>query len=398
MKRSSCIAAWLLIAAEACSRSRQPSAENQQNEPRPASSSAHQDEPEHEGLPKRIRLDPAVVADAKISAAPVVREVLASTIDLPGEIASDPDKTARVSALTAGRIDSVSFKEGQQVKKGDLLAIIKVPDLAKAKAGYAATAAKAVAARTNADRLQDLAEKRLAANQEVLAAKAEADALEAEARAADAQLRALGTGASGNVTGSQLPLRAPLSGIVVSRDAVVGQSVTADQAIATIADLDEVWFLARVFEKNLGQVRTGAPAEVQLNAYPKEHFSGSVEYIGRQIDPTARTVVARIRLSNRDDLLRLGLFGVARVATGGTAEKPAILVIPRSAVTELGNKPVVFVRQPDGDFDVHDVVLGDGALGKVEIVSGLREGEQVVVEGAFTLKSAILKSTFGEPE
>jgi len=392
--------AAVAVVAIGCSRGTRSTKDNvaKQSPPMPANSASHLDEPEHKGLLKRIRLDPEVIVEANIKTAPVVREALIATIDLPGEVASDPDKTARVSSLIAGRLDSVAFKEGQAVKKGDLLAVIKVVDLAKAKAAYAATAAKAVAARTNADRLQELAEKRLAASQEVLSARAEADALEAEARAADAQLRALGAGAAGNSTGSQLPLRAPVSGTIVSRDAVVGQSVTADQAIATIADLEEVWFLARVFEKNLGQVRTGAGAEVQLNAYPKERFQGSIEYVGKQIDPSARTVVARIRLSNRDDLLRLGLFGTARVATGSPAERPAALVVARSAISEIGNKPVVFVRQPDGDFELHDVVLGEGSLGKVEVVNGLREGEQVVVEGAFTLKSAVLKGTFGGEE
>jgi cobalt-zinc-cadmium efflux system membrane fusion protein len=237
----------------------------------------------------------------------------------------------------------------------------------------------------------------LAANQEVLAAKAEADALEVETRAANERLRALGIGAAGAI-GSQLALRAPIGGVIVARDAVVGQPVTSTEVIATIADLSEVWFLARVFEKNLGQVRVGAAAEVQLNAYPDERFSGSIEYLGKQIDPTARTLVARIRLQNRADLLRLGLFGIARVGTGEKPKATPAIVIPRSAVTEIGNQPVVFVRQPDGDFDVHKIVLGEGALGKVQILNGLREGEEVVVDGVFTLKSSVLKSTLAEEE
>lgn len=377
----------------ACTRGKPP---EKQAEPK-ASAGSHDDEAKHDGLPQRVRLDPKVVADAKIKTAPVTREVLAATVDLPGEVASDPDKTARVSALVGGRIESVTMKEGAQVTKGDALAVIKVPELGKAKAAYTATAAKAASARSNADRLQALSEKRMAATQEVLAAKAEADALDAEARAAEEQLRALGTGSTG--TPSQLVLRAPISGVVISRDAVIGQPVTPDHVIATIADLSEVWFLGRVFEKSLGQIQVGAAAEIQLNAYPKERFTGSVDYLGKQIDPTARTVTARIRITNRGQLLRLGLFGVARVATGEQETKrPPSIVVPRSAVTEIGNKPVVFVRQTDGDFDLHDVVLGEGALGKVQVLSGLREGEQIVVDGVFTLKSAVLKSTFGEGE
>ena len=380
----------LFVALSACSR--KPS--NDQAPPDAPGSTNHADEPGHDALPKRVRLDPSVIVDANIQTTPAAREQLAATIDLPGEIASDPDKTASVSPLVGGRIESVSFKEGQQVSKGDLLALVKVPELGKAKAAYTATQAKAIAARSNADRLQELADKRLAAAQEVLAAKAEADALDAEARAADDQLRALGTGATGG--GSQLALRAPVSGIVISRAAIVGQPVTADEVIATIADLSEVWFLGRVFEKNLGQIRLGAPTEVQLNAYPDDRFSGTIEYLGKQVDPTARTVVARIRITNRNDLLRLGLFGVARVDVGrGDAGVASTLVVSRDAIAEIGGKTVVFVREPDGDFDLHDVVLGNSALGKVQILNGLRDGEQVVTQGVFTLKSAVLKSTFG---
>lgn len=381
----------------ACRRERNETPPSQTNHSPPASAGEHNDEPAHDSLPKRVRLDPAVVTDAKIKTAPVTREKLAATIDLPGEVASDPDRTARLSSPAAGRIDSVRFKEGQAVKKGDVLAVIKVPDLAKTKAAFGATAARAAAARANATRLEALAEQRLAAQQELAGAQAEANALEAEAHAAEEHLRAIGV-ATGSVVGSELVLRAPFAGIIVSRDAVIGQPVTAEETIATIADLGNVWFLARVFEKSLGQIRIGAPATVELNAYPEERFVTEVGYIGKQIDPIARTVTARIPLENRGGLLRLGLFGIARVGTAEASSHAPNLVVPRGALTDIGKKHVVFVREPDGDFDVHEVVPGEEALGKVEILSGLREGESVVVEGVFTLKSVVLKGTFGEEE
>jgi cobalt-zinc-cadmium efflux system membrane fusion protein len=146
----------------------------------------------------------------------------------------------------------------------------------------------------------------------------------------------------------------------------------------------------------LGRVRVGAKADVRLNAYPAEHFEGTVEYLGKQVDPVARTVTARIRLKNRDELLRISLFGTAHVGVTDGAARPATLVVPESAITEVAGKRVVFVRQADGDFEQHEIVTGDSALGQVQVLSGLREGEQVVVQGAFTLKSALLKSTFAE--
>lgn len=357
-------------------------------------SGAHVDEAEHEELPKRVRLTKSVIADAKLQTAPVAKEVLAATLVLPGEIAADPDKSARVSTPVAGRLVDVRFKEGTVVKKGDVLAIVRVPEIGKVRSAFNATTAKAASARTNAERLGALADKGLASKQEAVSSRAEADALDAEARALNEQLAALGMGAGGG--GSELALRAPVSGIVVVRDAVVGQPVTTEQTIANIADLSETWFLGRVFEKDLGRLKVGAKVEVQLNAYPKERFDGTIEYLGRQIDPVARTLTARVRLANRDDLLRIGLFGSAHVSTGEAGAKPATLVVPRTAVTEIGGKAVVFVRHADDDFEVHPVVLGESALGKVEVLSGLREGEQIVTEGVFTLKSVVLKGTLAE--
>ncbi len=355
----------------------------------------HKDEPEHETLPKKVKLPEKVITSAKIQTAPARKEVLAITLALPGEVAVDPDKNARVASPVPGRLSQVLFKEGSTVQRGALLATVRIPDLAKVRSAYAASTAKAVSARTNATRLQELSQKGLASNQEALTAKAEAEALEAESKALDQQLRTLGMSATGE--GSELALRAPISGIVVSRAAVVGQPITAEETIANIADLSEVWFLGRVFEKDLDDIHTNAPAEVQLNAFPKRRFEGTVEYIGRQIDPVARTVTARIRLTNKDDVLRLGLFGVAHVAIG-TEQSGPVLVVPRTAVMEVSGKPVVFVRHPDGDFELHEVVLGQSNLGKVQVISGLREGENIVVEGAFTIKSAVLRASLAEEE
>ena len=353
----------------------------------------HQDEPEHEALPKKVRLSDKVIAESQIHVATVTKEALSITLALPGEVSVDPDKSARVSSPVAGRVSQVFFKEGSVVKKGARLATVRIPELAKVRSAYASAAAKAASSRTNATRLRELSQKGLASNQETLNATAEAEALEGEAKALDQQLRTLGMSVTGE--GSELVLRAPISGVVVSRAAVIGQPLSTDETIANIADLSEVWFLARVFEKDLDELHAGASAEVQLNAFPKRRFAGLVDYVGRQIDPIARTVTARIRLTDQDDVLRLGLFGLAHVAIG-TEQKEPVLVVPRSAVMEINRKPVVFVRQSDGDFELHEVLLGQSNVGKVQVLSGLRDGESVVVEGAFTLKSAVLRGTLAE--
>jgi cobalt-zinc-cadmium efflux system membrane fusion protein len=361
--------------------------------PAPAHSAAHGDAQEHEDLPRRIKLSEAVLRDANVKVAPAVREVLSETLTLPGEVAADPDHLARISSPASGRIEEVRLKEGAKVKRGDALVVVRVPEIGKVRSTLAATEGRASAARANAERLEELQKKELASQQDALNARAEAEALALDAKSLKEQLGALGAAASGAFS---ITLRAPIAGTVIARDAVVGQPVSPEQTLGSVAALDEVWFLGRVFEKDLGRLNVGANAEIRLNAYPGEHFAGSVEYIGQQVDPTARAVTARVRLQNRDGLLRIGLFGTAAVALGGAAKEPARLVVERAAVSEIAGKSVVFVRENDGEFQLHEVTLGRAAPGKIEVLAGLREGEQVVTEGVFTLKSVVLKGSFAE--
>ncbi|HXI56413.1 MAG TPA: efflux RND transporter periplasmic adaptor subunit [Polyangia bacterium] len=394
------IAVPVAVAVAAASCSREPGAAA----PPAGSTSAppHQDETEdHEALPTKVRLPPNVVRSAGIKMAAATSDSLPATVDLTGEIAADPDRSARLAARVPGRIVDVRVKEGGRVTAGQTVAVLESPELARARATLASAGARARSARLNADRLKSLEAKSLASGQEASAAQAEAAALDAEVAAARQTLGALGQGADEAQGGSaRVTIRSPLTGFVLSRDAVQGQTVDAAHVIAVVGDLENVYFLGRLFEKDLGRVTVGAGTEVRLNAYPNEVFQGKIETIGRQLDAAARTVTARIIVRNHGDLVKVGLFGTARVVVAGGEGEGSTkhVVVPLSAVTRIANRDVVFVRQPDGDFQLHPVTVGRTAAGRVEILSGLRVGEQVVVDGTFTLKSAILKGTFGEED
>lgn len=358
----------------------------------------HTDEQQHDELPRQLRVTDEVQRQAGIATELTKRQPLAVTVSLPGEVVAEPDRSAKVSAAFAGKLEQVSFNEGSVVKRGDVLAVLRVPDVGRLKGAFAAASARAKASRANADRLKTLKDNGLGAEQAVVDAEADARAQEAEAKAYSEQLGAIGVAAEGSASGYLVPLKAPIAGVVVSRDAVVGQPVTAEHVLASIVDLSEVWFLGRVFEKDLSRLRHGAAADVQLNAYPQEHFAGTVDYVGQQTDPVARTFTARIRLDNAAARLRLGLFGTAHVEVSEAALAAEHVVVPRRAVALVGNQNVVFVKAKDGDFVLHDVTLGDAALDKVQVLSGLSEGEEVVTAGVFTLKSLLLKSSLSEGE
>lgn len=355
---------------------------------------AHRDEPAHGELPRTVRLPPDVAAAAGIVSAPARREKLVRTVEIVGEIAADPDRIARVPARVSGTIASVEFKAGQRVRAGQRLASIRAPDLGELRAHKRSLGARIVAAKAELERLLALETKRLAARQDVVAARAELAALEADSQGAAQQLAALGT-ARGKGSG-EFAVLAPRAGVVLERAASEGDPVQPDRVLATIADLDEVYFDARVFERDLGKLAVGATAEVMLGAYPGVGFDGTVEQVGYAVDQSARTIVARIRVHNADDRLRLGLFGSARVAIEEDTGTGLVLVVPRSAVTEIDGNTHVFVAHPDGDYELHKVLVGMSSPGRVEIVHGLREGEQVVTAGVFTLKSSLLRGSFAE--
>jgi membrane fusion protein, heavy metal efflux system len=391
-------ASAMLLAVASCKRAASDEGADAHAASAAPAPSAHADEHGehgHEALPRHVSVSKEVVTSAGIQTRRTAKVALFETLSLPGEVAADPDRLARISSPTAGRIERVQFKEGEPVKRGAALVVIRVPEIAKLRAASAAGLARAKAARANAGRLRRLHAEGLAIEQDALNAEAEADALDLDARSTADQLGALGAAATGAFS---ITLRAPIDGVAIAREAVVGQPVSAEQALGTIADLSEVWFMARVFEKDLGQLRVGAGAEVHLNAYEHEHFTGSVEYIGQQIDPVGRTVTARVRLKNPNALLRIGLFGTCQVSTGNAEKAQPKLVVEQSSVTELAGKSVVFVRESEGEFGLHEVTLGREALGKVEVLEGLSEGEEVVSDGVFTLKSLVLKGSFAEEE
>ncbi|MDC0675438.1 efflux RND transporter periplasmic adaptor subunit [Nannocystis radixulma] len=354
----------------------------------------HGDEHEHGGIPTEVRLSEQVIADAKIATEPVRRETVAPTVTATGEIAADPARTAQVAARVAGIVEAVEFREGDLVAEGQVLAKIRAPSLGGLRADLAALQARAVSAKSNLTRLETLAQRNMASQQELAAARAEAAALDAESRAAGQRLKALGLGSRGGT--SDFILRAPAAGFITRRGIVDGQAVVAEDNVATIVNLDRAWFMARVFEHMLVDVKVGAPAEVELNGYPGQFFVGKIDFLSPQVDPDARTIVARIVVDNRDALLRIGLFGVANIAVDRGEDGEPRLVVPRTAVIDVADKKVVFVKRESGEFEVHEVVLGVSAPGKIEVVRGLEEGEQVVVHGAWTLKSVLLKETFGE--
>jgi len=313
---------------------------------------------------------------------------------------ADPDRVTKVSARISGRVTEVRFIEGVRVRKGQILAVIESPEAARSRSKYISTFSRVNAVQKNAKRIRELVNLKLAAEQEAINAESELKIQEAELKADKGNLHALGIPipdinsmeGSGNENSGRIEILSPIDGVVLTREVVKGSQVDAISNLATIGNLDSVWFMVKLFEKDLGKVSEGDTARVKLNPYPEEEFEGRLTYIGNQIDPGSRTVSGRIVITNKNHMAKIGLFGKAELYISDYD----VIAISVDAIANIDGKDFVFIEEKPGEYKPREVKLGRRNKSIVEIVSGVQTGEYVVDRGIFTLKSTFLKSTFGE--
>ncbi len=188
--------------------------------------------------------------------------------------------------------------------------------------------------------------------------------------------------ARGTVTRT-LILRAPRSGEVVEKDVIEGQAVQSGANLFLIADRSVLWADLAIFEQDAAAVRVGTPAAISVDAVPGRSFRGRVMFIYPQLDDKTRTVTARVEVGNPDRVLRPGMYTSAElVPTGRQA-----VSVPLTAVLPTGTMDLVFVNRGDGRFLPREVKVGLRGDSLVEIVDGLKPGEEVVASATFLLDS-----------
>jgi Cu(I)/Ag(I) efflux system membrane fusion protein len=214
---------------------------------------------------------------------------------------------------------------------------------------------------------------------------------------ADADLADLKAGKEAR---QSLPVRAHTDGVVIEMTARAGMRFMPGETLFQIADLSNVWIVARVFEQDLGYVRPGQKAAVSVTAYPGRTFTGQVTFVYPTVEPETRTARIRIELSNDAGLLKPDLYGTVEIQAG---ESVAAVAIPESAVLDSGTRQVVLIDLGGGTFEPREVELGARGDGYVEVVEGLAAGQRVVVNGNFLIDAesnleAALESLGGHGE
>ncbi len=333
---------------------------------------------------------------AQVGAAPMGR-----TVERTAELAYNANRYARLSSRAGGVIAEVTRDLGERVKQGETLAVIDSTDLGGAKSDLLQALQMVRLWGSNAERERALVAK---------GAGVEREALEAETRAAESRiaesrarqrLRTLGLSAEqvelvakDGDTSSLLRLAAPFDGVVVERDAVVGEVVEPGKALLSLADTGTMWAMVDLAEADLASVKTGQEAAITLDGLPGRSFVGRLVWISAQVDPKTRTLKARVELDNSQGLLRAHMFGRARIKAGDGRQAVAV---PKEAVQWEGCCNVAFVRTDAAGttFRPARLVLAYDAGDTYEVQDGLRQGDTVVTKGSFILKNEILKNSVG---
>ena len=286
---------------------------------------------------------------------------------------------------------SLRAVEGQRVGTGDVLAILESGDLAKARGDLATAEARRDLAQRTLERKRSLNEEKIVPTREVQEAENEMVAADAQVRAAQAALRALGApdqAAQGN-SPSSLILRSPIGGVVLERTVALGQTADPSKPLFRIGDLSILWLTVHAFERDAVRLAKGVSARITFAAIPGRTFQGTVALIGQSVNPDSRTVAVRIDLPNRDALLRPGMSATAWLPVG---EQGILLAVPAAAVQRVRERWCVFIPKDERTFEIRPIGRGRDIAGEVEILSGVRAGEPIVVDGAFLLKAETERS------
>jgi membrane fusion protein, heavy metal efflux system len=341
-----------------------------------------------------VAFDPTILARLGIRAEAAGVSGPAHTVRVSGSLDYDYDHFAEVGALLEGRVSSLAARVGDAVHKGQLLATVIVPSIAEAQAGYLTAKAAAVAARKNRDREADLLGKELTTAREAEVASSDAAKAQADVAAAEAKLRALRVDlptSDTNLAGAgTYRLVAPIDGVVVRRDAVLGGFLEPDKTAFVVADLSELRATLEIFEGDLPYVQPGAEVRLTIDAVPGKVVVGRVALLDPQLGSATRAVRAHIAVPNHDGDLRPGFFVRAAIELPSDMLASRLLV-PAGAVQPLGDEDVVFVERTPGSYEVRPVRVSQRTTAIVDLASGLSRGESVVVEGAFLLRGEVTR-------
>jgi membrane fusion protein, heavy metal efflux system len=329
-------------------------------------------------------------------------------LQVTGTVQPIDTRIGHIRPLTRGRIQDILVRVGDRVKAGQTLATFDNIEAGEVLADYQGARSELQRLKRQQASAEKIAERNrdLSTMGAIPTKSAELSQVEAQA-AADSvkvqesvvaglisRLRRLGI-EEVSIGRPSTVIRAPFAGVVVKAQTAPGDVFDADRELFSIADLSHVWVQAEVYEKDLGRVQIGQPAFITVDTYAGEKFKGQVTYLADMLDPQTRTAKVRCEVANPEVRLKLDMFATVELPTHFSRRA---LVVAASAIQQLEDNDVLFVRKSPTTFETRVVKTGKTLHEFTEISAGLRAGEEVVKQGSFHLKSVALSGQIGEEE
>ena len=318
----------------------------------------------------------------------VAKAPMARTLRLSGSVAYNAFQTTPVIAQVGGPVSRILVTPGEQVRAGQPLLYVASPDYSQLRSAYI----KAREAYRLADKIylrdQDLYAHKAIAQSEVEQAESSRAQADADLQSSEQAIRVLGISDPEDLANKppspEVALLAPVAGEVVERLCSPGQLLQAGGTQCfTLSNMGSVWVLVNIYQNDLAYVHVGDEATIDNEAYP-DVVRGKIQYIAPALDPTTRTLQARIEASNPGQRLKKDMYVTAQVRAGVV---PNALMVPDAAVLrDTENMPYVYLQTGDNQFARRMVTLGESQNGQTQITAGLQAGDKVVGSGGLFLQ------------
>src|SRR5438132_3011545 len=349
---------------------------------------------------QRLKLTPEQMKTAQLKSETVGEQPASEAAGqmATGVVQANTYKETPVVSLVGGIVRTVNAELGQNVKKGQQVAVVFSNELADAQSRYLTAVATLDEHHRHHLRTIKLVEIGAASRQDLEMATSQYREAESNVANLRQKLLLLGMTAqridsliSTSQISSETLVPSPSSGTVTGRSVNPGEVIEANKELMRVTDLSTVWVVGQVYEKDLATIRVGSGANISSDAYPGRVFRGRVSYVDPKIDPATSTAQVRIELANPGQMFKIGMYVNVAFGALGTAEK-TMPVVPKDAVQNIGNQQFVFVAtDKPTEFILRPIRLGLESNGIYPVLEGLNSGERIVTEGSFLLRAEWLK-------
>jgi len=315
---------------------------------------------------------------------------LSRTLRLTGAVAYDSFHTTPVITQVSGPVNRILVVPGQSVQRGQPLLYVASPDYSQLRSNYLKAKDTYALAKKIYARAKDLYDHHAIAEQELEQAESAEVQAQGDLNSAEAALKVLGINDPDALLNAppsfEASVKAPIDGQVVEQNVAVGQLLqTGATQCFVISNMNTVWIMVNVYQKDLPYVHVGDSVAIKTDSYP-DIFHGRISYLGAALDPTTRTLQARIETSNPRQKLKKDMY-VTALVDAGTIQNA--IAVPDSAVLhDSENQPFVYVDVGGNQFGRRSITVGESLYGKTEITAGLKPGDRIVGDGSLFLQFA----------